>query len=445
VSADGTRVAFLSTASNLDPADPDAVVDVFVKDLVSGDLTLVSTSDSGVKGSGFSPSVSADGTRVAFLSTASNLDPADPDAVVDVFVKDLVSGDLTLVSTSDSGVKGNELSFSPSVSADGTRVAFQSNASNLDPADTDTDIDVYVKDLVSGDLTLVSTSDSGVKGNNASTDPSVSGDGTRVAFRSFADNLDPADTDSLDDVYVKDLVSGDLTLVSTSDSGVKGDFLSLAPSVSDDGTRVAFQSFASNLDPADTDGGADVYVKDLLSGDLTLMSTSDSGVKGGGFIPSVSGDGTGVAFLSGNSNLDPADTDTLVDVYLKELGPASAPSADLSVAKSDSADPVRRGQQFTYTIRVTNTGPDEGTGVVVTDTLPTGVRLVSAQSPSGTCSQARRVVTCDLQNIPTGQQATITIIVTAHKQGIKANTASVTANESDPTANNTDTETTTVR
>ena len=269
-----------------------------------------------------------------------------------------------------------------------------------------------------------------------------------MAFYSFASNLDPADTDSVVDVYVKDLVTGDLTLVSTSDSGVKGNSGSLDPSLSADGTKVAFYSFASNLDPADTDTVADVYVKDLVTGDLTLVSTSDSGVKGNSdsLDPSLSADGTKVAFSSFASNLDPADTDTLSDVYLKELGAASAPSADLSVAKSDSADPVRRGQQFTYTIRVTNTGPDGATGVVVTDTLPTGVRLVSAESPSGTCSQAGRVVTCDLEDIPSGEQATIRIIVTANKQGIKTNTVSVTANESDPnTANNTDTETTTVR
>ncbi len=82
-------------------------------------------------------------------------------------MKDLVTGEITLVSTSDAGVKGNGTSglrrCPPTVS-----VAFDSYASNLDPGDTDTAPDVYVKDLVTGELTLVSTSDTGVKGNGTS-------------------------------------------------------------------------------------------------------------------------------------------------------------------------------------------------------------------------------------------------------------------------------------
>ena len=229
---------------------------MYVKDLVTGDLTLVSTSDSGVKGNSDSirPSLSADGTRVAFYSHATNLDPADTDAVTDVYVKDLVTGDLTLVSTSDSGVKGNSGSSTPVVSADGTKVAFDSFATNLDPADTDSSLRCVCQG-------------SGYRGSHLGVDvrlrgerkrlqqlfASLSADGTKVAFLSFATNLDPADTDSLIDVYVKDLVTGDLTLASTSDSGVKGNGTASARQLSADGTKVAFDSFATNLDPADTD------------------------------------------------------------------------------------------------------------------------------------------------------------------------------------------------
>ena len=78
------------------------------------------------------------------------------------------AGDIQLVSTSDAGVKGNHHSSDPSLS-DGSKIAFESNASNLDPADTDfASSDIYVKDLASGDIQLVSTSDAGVKGNENS-------------------------------------------------------------------------------------------------------------------------------------------------------------------------------------------------------------------------------------------------------------------------------------
>ncbi len=328
VSADGTKVAFLSAASNLDPGDTDTIVDVYVKDLVTGSLTLASTSDIGKKGNSSSsePSLSADGTKVAFWSAATNLDPGDTDSKVDVYVKDLVSGKLTLASTSakeTKGTKGNGYSFDPSLSADGTKVAFRSSASNLDPGDTDIWLDVYVKDLVTGSLTLASTSADGTKANDFSYQPSLSADGTKVAFWSVATNFDPRDTDAFEDVYVKDLVTGSLTLASTSADGTKGDSSSAQPRLSADGTRVAFSSDASNFDPRDTDTVNDVYVKDLVTGNLKLASTSADGTKGDkySYQPSLSADGTRIAFISAASNFDPrdTDTDTVTDVYVKDL------------------------------------------------------------------------------------------------------------------------------
>jgi hypothetical protein len=341
LSADGTKVAFHSNATNLDPGDTDDVEDVYVKDLTTGNLTLAATSDDGVKGNGFNifPSLSADGTEVAFHSNATNLDPGDTDTVADVYVKDLTTGDITLASTSDGGVKGNGSNFAAILSEDGTKVAFVSNATNLDPGDTDTVTDVYVKDLVTGDITLASTSDGGVKGNGTSFAAlSLSADGTKVAFSSIATNLDPADTDAIADVYVKDLVTGDITLASTSDAGLKGSGFSLSWSLSADGTKVGFYSNASNLDPGDPDAVSDVYVKDLVTGDITLASTSDGGAKGNGSssVASLSADGTKVAFESEATNLDPGDTDTLDDVYVKELGAAPVACTITGTERDDS-------------------------------------------------------------------------------------------------------------
>jgi Ca2+-binding RTX toxin-like protein len=151
--------------------------------------------------------LSGDGMKVAFSSEATNLDPVDTDGFLDIYIKDLASGDITLGSTSDTGRKGKDAaSFQPSLSYDGTVVAFDSFASNLDPADKDSIQDIYVKDLVSGDLTLASTSSAGVKANgDGSTTPHLSADGTEVVFDSEATNLDLADTDTFSDVYVKDL------------------------------------------------------------------------------------------------------------------------------------------------------------------------------------------------------------------------------------------------
>jgi Tol biopolymer transport system component len=354
-SADGTKVAFFSNATNLDPGDTDTIVDVYVKDLSTGDITLASTNDSGIKGNGDSSdffrgvSLSADGTTVAFESQATNLDPADTDTESDVYVKDLSTGDITLASTSDSGIKGDDDSYNPSISADGTKVAFQSSAGDLDLSGRG---GVFVKDLSTGDITLASSSDSGIAGDAASVAPSLSADGNHVAFGSNSTNLDPGDTDNIFDVYVKDLVTGDVTLASTTLSGVKGNddsasFLFHAVSLSTDGTTVAFESIAENLDPADNDcagvvrctGTPDVYVKNLSTGDLTLASTSESGTKGNrtSIEVSISSDGLKVAFPSASTNLDPADTDTQGDVFVRDLS-----TGDVTLASGgnwEGADP----------------------------------------------------------------------------------------------------------
>jgi hypothetical protein len=335
LSADGTELAFSTLATNLDPRDTDEYADIYVKDLITGQLTLASVNAAGVKGnrSSFSPSLSAHGKKVAFGSRSTTLNPGDGGLDPDAYVKNLVTGRLRLVSTNDADSKGNEGSGPPVLSADARRVAFSSNSTNFDPRVTSISIDhVYVKNLSTGDLTLVSTNDADVKGNHVSDfSLSFSGDGARLSFGSWASNLDQGDPDGVTDVYVKDLTTGDITLASTSDTGVKGNGQSGAVNLSADGTRIMFTSHSTNLDPADTEVRSDVYVKDLTTGSLTLVSTSDAGVKGNGLTSSalMIADGTRVVFGSTSTSLDPADTDAEVDLYLKHL-PATSASVELA-------------------------------------------------------------------------------------------------------------------
>src|SRR3954447_8184949 len=131
--------------------------------------------------------------------------------------------DLTLASTAEGGPKGNQQSSRPSLSADGTRVVFWSFASNLVDGDDNNSADVFVKDLTTGQLTLVSTAQDGTKGNASSMFPSLSADGTHVAFSSEASNLVEGDTNNQTDVFVKNLATGTVTLASTAADGTQGD------------------------------------------------------------------------------------------------------------------------------------------------------------------------------------------------------------------------------
>jgi uncharacterized repeat protein (TIGR01451 family)/CSLREA domain-containing protein len=125
------------------------------------------------------------------------------------------------------------------------------------------------------------------------------------------------------------------------------------------------------------------------------------------------------------------------------IRPLAEEQADLEISKDDSPDPVTVGDNLTYTITVTNRGPDAATNVVVTDTLPSGVTFVSA-SPG--CVHAAGVVTCNLGTIAVGDSVTITIVVTVTAPGTISNTATVTSDTLDPnTANNSDAEPTEVQ
>jgi Tol biopolymer transport system component len=323
LTADGSLVAFQTKASNLDPKDVDTRSDIYVKDLDTGTLTLASETQAGVKSNGVSDEadISADGTVVAFRSTATNLDPADTDTVPDVYEKDLVTGQITLVSVNATGTKGNAHSGRPSLTTDGSIVTFRSQSTNLLAADTDSAFDIYLKNLSSGTLRLVSADASGAGGNGASTTPMISADGTLVAFRSSATNLTAADTDSIYDILVKNLATGTVTLASVTSTGTKSNGSSVNPSLSADGSAVAFGTFATNFDPRDTDTVQDAYVKFLGSGSLVLASTSPTGTKGNAntLFPWISGDGSRVVFRSDASNLLAADHDHTGDVYLKQM------------------------------------------------------------------------------------------------------------------------------
>jgi uncharacterized repeat protein (TIGR01451 family) len=124
------------------------------------------------------------------------------------------------------------------------------------------------------------------------------------------------------------------------------------------------------------------------------------------------------------------------------------PGADLAITKTDSPDPVKGGQNLTYTIVVTNNGPSTATGVTMTDQLPKNAGFASAATTKGTCSAkpSRALVTCALGDLVSGASATVTIVVKSPAKGTITNTASVTATSpTDPNpGNNTATATTTV-
>ena len=338
VSADGRYVAFISQSTNLSPDDTTTRDDTYVRDLQTGTTTLAdrATGATGVKGNGDGfdgISLSADGRYIAWTTYSNNLDPADTDgSVSDVYVRDLQTNTTTLVdrATGAAGAKADTGSRNPELSADGRYVAFDSNGTNLSPDDTDTTTDTYIRDLQTNTTVLVSRAAgaSGAKGNGTSSVPSISGDGRYVSFNSSATNLSAADPDTTSDVYVRDLQANTTTLASraTGASGPKGNagsFYDEDHNLSADGRYVSFISNATNLDPADAESFPDMYVRDLQT-DTTILASRASGPTGASAnfaaqAPTLSSDGRYAGFMTGSTNLNPDDTDTKGDLYVRDL------------------------------------------------------------------------------------------------------------------------------
>ena len=284
--------------------------------------------------SGFA-SLSDNGRWVAFRSFATNLVPGDTNGVYDVFVRDNQTKRVVRVSIATDGTQGNGTSEWPSISNDGSRVAFASVASNLIAGDTNGVRDIFIHDRDTDDDGVFDEHEnvfterlSGTLGGglaNAPSDrPAIFGDGNGVVYESAA-ALVPEDTNADLDVYmtlfggfipITRLVS-DPVHVSNPANGT-----SFSVSVNLDGSVIAFTTLATNMFTGDTNGASDVVVARGASLGLPITLERVTGALQGDSSssdPSVSDDGGFVAFDSWATNLVPGDTGGLVDVFVADL------------------------------------------------------------------------------------------------------------------------------
>jgi Tol biopolymer transport system component len=328
ISASSHVVGFTSSATNLVANDTNGCADIFVHDRITGITERISIDSSGAESNGISscPSMSADGQFVAFLSSATNLIPNDLNAYSDIFVHDRVSGTTECVSVDSVGTQSNGLSgYPPSISYDGTLIAFPSRGSNLVPGDNNIHADIFVHDRVSGNTERVSVDSSGNEQDGNSYACAISGDGSIVAFESDATNLISGDTNKVQDVFVHDRISGITERISIDSLGTQGNGKSWSPMPSSDGRMIAFWSDATNLVANDTNGYADVFIRDRASGTTDRVSVDSAGGQSNGLSsqPSISGDGRYVVFASLASNLVTGDTNVDYDIFLRDVATGS--------------------------------------------------------------------------------------------------------------------------
>ncbi len=257
ISADGRYVTFSSAATNLVSGDTNVAGDVFVRDRQNGTTTRVSLTSRGKQSSGptWAEDISGDGSRVFFWGgDNTGLVQGDRNGMEDYFVRDRNTGVTSLVSVSSSGQQGdrniNPYDGGGALSQDGRYAFFQTDATNLVPADTNVAQDIFMRDLAASTTTRVSLT---YQGNEIS-DParpganlgSVSPDGRYLAFWSRASDIVPGDnvlcssgSRNCSDAFVRDLSTGSVVLVSRNASKSQGDNDSDWPSISADGRFIA--------------------------------------------------------------------------------------------------------------------------------------------------------------------------------------------------------------
>ena len=282
------------------------------------------------------PDLSADGRYVAFTSEGRNLVREG----TGVFLRDLVTNVTSPVAVDVEGGPANDRSEGPAISADGRVVAFFSVATDLEigrPIPEFNVYQLYVRDLTTGTTTMVSAALDGNPGNQATLNfdepPSLSADGRFVAFSSHASNLVPGDTNGIEDVFVRDVLTGTTSRVSVASDGSQAQSCcpnftgsSTRPAISADGRFVGYASDAPNLVPGDTNDRMDVFVRDTVTGTTSRVSVASDGTQGlppgpirdGGIDLTMSSDGRLVGFTSSLVGLVPDDDNGAEDLFLHD-------------------------------------------------------------------------------------------------------------------------------
>lgn len=301
---EGRYVAFVSSASGLG-GSLGKKRQILWRDRISGETKLVSIGMNGAEGNGdsFAPSISADGQSVAFESYATNLVPVDTNNVRDVFVWNARTNVVTAVSTGPGEIETNAESYEPVVSGDGTWVAFSSGASNLAPGVTGIiTINVYLKKVGSGQGPVLISMDPKTKKGVGGSNPSIADDGSKVAFYSFASTLVPNDKNDLWDIFLYDSQNPKLKRLSVTASGAEREQGTesasrvIAPSISGDGNFVAFATTAGNMVGEDTNKQQDVFVVNTMSGAVKRVSVGTNGQQGNADSPAGQGEKIAISF-----------------------------------------------------------------------------------------------------------------------------------------------------
>jgi hypothetical protein len=318
------RHVFFSVDQPLQADDTNQAGDVYRRDRLANLTERVSLTSghSQIAGASHLCGLSDTGRYVGFVAGAANLPGGAPD---EIYLRDLMTGTTKLVSQSTDGVNAGPGTIDPDeacpISTDGRYVAFTSTAATLVDNDTNNVADIFRRDLLSTSTLRASVSSSFVQAGLASSGASMSDDGNMIAFETAAANLIAGDTNGEADVYVRQVNPISTSRVSLTD----GDAQSLVQgrdqaAISGNGRYVAFRSRAADLVADDTNGLTDIFLRDrqLQSTEIISVASNEFPSDGNSTHPTVSDDGRYVTFSQDGTSLYPIDSNDNYDAYRRD-------------------------------------------------------------------------------------------------------------------------------
>jgi len=329
VNFDGRYIAFVSSATNLVAGDTNGVDDVFLRDTCLDDrfgaiagctpeTVRVSLRDNGSQSNlpASAPAIGVDGGHLVFVSADQSIVAGDGNGVADVFLRDVCPSSVSgctpgtrRISVAPAGADANGVSGSPVFT--GRYVAFTSAATNLVAGDSNSAVDVFMRDTCIGaesactpSIERISLGNDGLQANGASSEPlvglpmgSMSGydyHGRFVVFVSSATNLVPGDTNDVADVFMRDTCRGypactpSTQRVSLTSAGqqIVGKPSTQPGHMRWDGQEVLFVTAAEGVVPDDTNGVEDIFMRGVCHDTTacvrttTRVSVGENGLEG---------------------------------------------------------------------------------------------------------------------------------------------------------------------
>jgi len=378
ISADGTKLAYRTSSTNIVPGLTDSSYKFVLLDVPSGQLEMFAVDANGERLTGYIGGVvlSGDGRYVAFEHNLYLIDPIHqpfPDPTrSELHLYDSVtrtSQRLTFGPQGEAGV------IRPALSHDGRYVAFISFADDIVAGDSNNTSDLFVHDRQTGNTVLASVASDGSQGVELiSSSPSLSADGRYVAFATQS-RLVPEDTSiyKWHDIFVRDLQSNTTTRVNVNSNGNGAFKHSYDPVISANGMHVAFMSEAENLVVGDTNEARDIFVHDRALGETTRVSVDSEGNQTAKYLgysnyPSISADGRYVAFLSHDTNLVNNDFNGQSDIFVHDRNTGVTSRVNLGAlgeqANSHSARPylTADGHYIVFSSYASNLVPNDNNG-----------------------------------------------------------------------------------